>query len=143
MSARKYSDEILSNNMRPVDYCFSLTSLTGAASAPTFIEGDGFSGSGVVQNVSVGTYITVTRTGVGVYVIRSNDPFPGFVSCGYQIAAATAAGQLTINASPATQNADNTWSQTLSCFSAAVARELAAGDFIYAWQRFRNGTNVP
>lgn len=143
MSARNYSNDCLYNTRRHVEYGFSLTSVAGAAAAPTFVEGDGFNGQGVSSQTSSGTYMTVTRTGVGVYVIRTTDPFPGFISCGFQMAATTAAGQLTINVSPAVQNADNSWSVTLSCFSVAAARELATGDFIYGWLAFRNGTNVP
>lgn len=143
MSARNYGIEALLNLRRSVNYKFSVTSLTGAAAAPTFIEGDGFSGANVVQNTSTGTYITVSRTGVGVYVFTTNDPFPGFVSCGFQLAASAPAGQLTITAAPAVQAANNTWSLTISCFNGAAARELAAGDYIYCDLTFRNGTNTP
>jgi hypothetical protein len=143
MSARNYGSESLSNNRRNVNYNFSLTSLAGAAAAPTFIEGDGFTNLNVPANVSIGTYMTVTRTGVGVYVIKTLDPFTGFIACGFQIAATTPAGQLTVNVTPATQNADNSWSVTLSCFNGAAARELALGDYIYGWICFRNGTNTP
>jgi hypothetical protein len=143
MGARILWTDTQSNNHRPVEYVFSVTSLTGAASAPTFLEGDGFNGLNQVTNTSSGTYLTVGRTGVGVYTFTTVDPYPGFINQGWQLAAATPVGQLTITASLPTQNANGTWTVTINVYSGATAHELAAGDILYGYLRLRNGSNTP
>lgn len=129
MSARSYTENVYTENRRRVDYCFRLAG-QGAA-APTFLEGD-------TVGASVGSYMTVTRTGVGVYVITTTDPFPGVYSYGFQSGVAATGTQLTMNVTPPTQNANNTWSFTFSVFAAGVAHELAVNDEIGCWLAMRN-----
>lgn len=137
MSARAYRSELDSNNTRGVEYCFTIQG--NGAATPQFLEGDVNAGAN-----GAGTYMTIARTGVGVYTIRTTDPFPGVTGFGFQFSSTVAQLNANVVVGPnPTQNADNTWTFTINVAIGAVAHELAATEQISCWLRFRNGLNNP
>lgn len=143
MSAREYFPAKLTQNKRAVEFDLSMTSLAGAAAAPTFLEGDGFNNLDASAGVSVGSYFTLTRTGVGVYVVTCAEKFPGLITCLPALCMATPALGTTVIAGTPVQNSDNTWTITLKVFNGSGALELATGDILFLRLAFRNSSLVP
>lgn len=138
MSARLYRSELDSNNTRGVEYCFTIQG--NGAATPQFLEGD-VNGGGVN---GAGTYVTIARTGVGIYTLTTNDPFPGVTGYGFQFSSTALNLNANVVLSPnPTQNANNTWTFTINVAIGAVAHELAATEQLSCWLRFRNGLNNP
>lgn len=135
MSARLYRSELDSNNTRGVEYCFTLQG--AGAAAPTFLEGD-------TNGASAGIWTTIARTGVGIYTITTNDPFPGVTGYGFQFSSTALNLNANVVGSPnPTQNANNTWTFTINVAIGAVAHELASTEQVSVWLRFRNGLTNP
>lgn len=105
----------------------------GGAVAPTVVEGD-----------PLQYLVTVARTGVGVYTVKTNDPYVGCLGApapGCHVAAGAAARFVDV---AYVQNADNTWTYTLSMFSqAGTAVELAANDTVAVQLLLRNTLVIP
>ncbi len=134
MSSRNYHPGALGNNTRPVKYDARLKG-TGTTTAMTFVEGD-------TLGTALGTFLTSARTGTGVYTFTTLDPFPGCISMNAKMNLASAAGTDTCGIKGA-QNADNTWTFTVSCFPAGSAADLGTTDYLSLNLVFRNGINQP
>lgn len=133
MSSRNYHPAPLSNLTRAAAYSFVLQG--AGAAAPTFVEGD-------VSGATAGTFATSARTGVGVYTLKTADPFPGLAGCNVQAMFNSPGAGFTAQIK-ASQNSDYTWTFTISVFNATAALELSASDQLSVELVFRNGLNQP
>jgi hypothetical protein len=103
------------------------------ASAPTLGEGD-----------PNGAFITtLTHSATGVLKFTTVDPYPGLVYASADVHLATPAGQWNADIGGA-QNANNTWTFTVSIFNGASAADIAAAaGVLFIWLRFRNSNLKP
>lgn len=118
-----------------VDYTVSFA--PQGTGAPLFVEGD-------TAGKSTGSYGTVARTGVGVFTFKTSDPFAGLNQFGGEVVNNTP-GNWNLQWGPITQNADKTWTVTLTALLAGTATEIAANanSKICIWLRFRNSSVLP
>lgn len=122
----------LTQGQRHVDY--ELSFLPQGASAPILGEGD-----------PKGTYVTLTRTGVGVFSLVTKDPYLAIVATSGSVSLATPAGQWSVCFGVYTKNANNTWTLPLTLFNVGTATDIAANasNIVSLYIRFRNGTVLP
>lgn len=132
MSGREYRDEHKVQVRQLVEYVFDLVG--NGAAAPQFAQGD-------THGASTGSYMTIARTGVGVYTITTNDPFLSVVSTGFAPANMAANANIFETSLP-TQNANNTWTFTISVFVGVTATELTAAMHCRSYLALRNGAGT-
>lgn len=131
MSGRTYRT-LKTQGIEHVDYAFVI--LPQNTAAPKLSEGD-----------PNGSFVTIARTGVGVYTITTADPFVAVVGWDISIMLATPAGQYCICWSAPVQNANNTWTMTFTIYNGASASDIAANanNRLSVWLRFRNSIGTP
>jgi hypothetical protein len=90
-------------------------------------------------------YYTLTRTGVGVYTIRTKDPFLACVGFGASIQLNAPASTSVITWGAQVKNADNTWTLTFTIFTSGAAADIAANanNIISIDAQWRNSTVLP
>lgn len=123
---------------RHVEFDFSILY---AAGAPAFFEGD-------TKGVLIGQYFTLVQTGAGLLTVKTTNPYPGFVSAVAGLVMVTPNGNsLAPICGKPVQNADNTWSFTVSTAVNAAGTHTATtpanADMLNVKVVLRNSTSLP
>lgn len=115
-----------------VDYM--VTFAPQGTAAPVLGEGD-----------AGGTYIVLTRTGVGTYTVKTKDPFIAAVGYTGWVNLGTPAGQFAICFGTPVHNADNTFTFPFTIFNGAAAQDVAAaaGNVVTLALTMRNSSVKP
>jgi hypothetical protein len=115
MATRNFPGFIMTNVLKRVDL-FLLLNGRGAGLAPSLSTGD-----------PNGTFFSApVYVSTGIFTITTQDPYPG--PCGfnleYVLAVASATSDACIAPKPV-QNANNTWTFTINCFTAGTLTDMA------------------
>ena len=91
-----------------------------------------------------GSYYTLARTGAGVYTLTTKDPYKAILLVDLSFLLATAVSGWTAAVVPL-QNANNTWTLTITTYLSGTATDLAANpaNIVCCDIRFRMSGSTP